>query len=39
MYDVVPHRPLVGGREPDDELVFLTVYREGAREVVRRFSA
>jgi hypothetical protein len=26
-------------RDPDDELVCLTVYRKGAREVVRRLVA
>ena len=26
-------------RDPDDELVCLTVYRKGAREVVRRLAA
>ncbi len=26
-------------RDPDDELVCITVYRKGAREVVRRLDA
>jgi hypothetical protein len=26
-------------RDPDDEVVYLTVYQKGAREVVRRLAA
>ena len=31
--------PLVEVRDPNDELVCLTVYRKGAREGVRRLAA
>jgi hypothetical protein len=38
-YTIIKHSRWWEVRDPADELVCLTVYRKGAREVVRRLAA